>query len=153
MRESHSMFFDTGGSFLGFPVDWRKVSFLLSESSLSGYVIRKSLLLLLFLGNFNLRLIYCRFASQFLVCDTSAACSICDVNTLQHFLSCASSGNFGLNKSIFLTGSAFLALLQWCVTWVCLGVGVLVSDSSVCERTLCSKFFTGFFRNKECKHL
>ena len=32
---------------------------------------------------------YCRFASQFLVCDTSAAFSICDGNPLHHFLSCA----------------------------------------------------------------
>ena len=36
-------------------------------------------------------LTYCRFASQFLVCATSAASSILDVNPLQHFLSCASS--------------------------------------------------------------
>ena len=34
---------------------------------------------------------YCRFASQFLLCNTSAAFTICDVNCLQHFLSCASS--------------------------------------------------------------
>ena len=33
----------------------------------------------------------CRFASQFLVCATSAAFSICDVNPLQYFLSCARS--------------------------------------------------------------
>ena len=36
-------------------------------------------------------LTYCRFTSQFLVCDISAASSICHVNPLQHFLSCASS--------------------------------------------------------------
>ena len=29
-------------------------------------------------------LTYCRFASQFLVCDSSVAFSICDVNPLQH---------------------------------------------------------------------
>ena len=36
-------------------------------------------------------LTYCRFASQFLDCDTSAPFSICDVNPLQNFLLCASS--------------------------------------------------------------
>ena len=36
-------------------------------------------------------LTYCRFASQFLVCDSSAAFLILDFNPLQHFLSCASS--------------------------------------------------------------
>ena len=39
-------------------------------------------------------LTYCRFASQFLVCDNSAAFSILDVNPLQHFLSWASSCAF-----------------------------------------------------------
>ena len=36
-------------------------------------------------------LTYCRVTSQFLVCDTSAAFSICDANTLQCFLSCSAS--------------------------------------------------------------
>ena len=36
-------------------------------------------------------LTYCRFASQFLVCDTLAASSICDADPLQHFLSCSRS--------------------------------------------------------------
>ena len=36
-------------------------------------------------------LTYCHVVSHFLVCDTSAAFSICDVIPFQHFLSCASS--------------------------------------------------------------
>ena len=36
-------------------------------------------------------LTYCRVASQFFVCDTSVAFSICDVSTLQCFLPCARS--------------------------------------------------------------
>ena len=65
---------------------------------------------------YTLILTYCRFASRFLVCDTSAAFSIYDVNPLQHFLSCASSvSRPGLYLSA-VWGKGFESVRDLCCT-------------------------------------
>ena len=76
---------------------WKDLAFL--NEHLKGYADNDlriissvcSLLLFFFNSENGDYLTYCRFASQFLVCGTSAAFSICDNNPFQHFLSGASS--------------------------------------------------------------
>ena len=57
---------------------------MLTEEGLIHSLVQISKVRCLILWQYDL-LTYCRVASQFLVCDTSAAFSICDVNPLQRF--------------------------------------------------------------------